>query len=260
MSSLRNRTAHPDCNAWQDTRMHCLRVRRVVGRKHQMLRREHYTELLATTASSDNRTMYHHLKLNNDNNNPSSWTTTASSSTYSAGPGPISHRRHNLASERRLFPSQSSEPYSLCERSMSLSGVGAAPHAVGHSTRSYQPSDDAPLLMPLPPFVQRIDMAGSPFSPLSPYDPYATSTDESPHHRSIRSGNPFSGARTHSSGGGGSGGGGGTTTAPADMSPGGGDATEGDTPSDYTFRRRNAIVEGSEDAPKADDFPNNSPK
>ncbi|KAG0278922.1 hypothetical protein BGZ97_009665 [Linnemannia gamsii] len=258
MSSLRNRTIHSDCNAWQDTRTHCLRVRRVVGRKHQMLRREHRTEPLATTASSD-RTMYYHPKLNTSS--CSSSTDSTHRARHSAGPGPISsHHRHNLAYERRQFPSRASEPYSLCERSMSLSGVGAAPYAVGHSTRSYQPSDDAPLLLPLPPFVQRIDMAGSPFSPLSPYDSYATTMEESSHHRSIRSGNPFSGARTHSSGGGGSGGGGGTTTAPADMSPGGGDATEGDTPSDYTFRRRNAIVEGSEDAPKADDFPNNSPK
>ncbi|KAF9103517.1 hypothetical protein BGX29_003261 [Mortierella sp. GBA35] len=142
---------------------------------------------------------------------------------------------------------------------MSLSGVSAAPCSVGYSTRSYQASDDAPLLLPLPPVVQRIDMAGSPFSPLSPYNPYAT-MDDSLQHRVIRSGNPFSGARTHSSGGGGSGGGGGTTTAPADMGPGGGDATDGDQPSEYTFRRRNAIVEGSEEAPKADDFPNDSPK
>ncbi|KAG0376878.1 hypothetical protein BGX24_007071 [Mortierella sp. AD032] len=258
MSSLRNRT-HSDCQGWQDTRMHCLRVRRVVGRKHQMLRREHRTEL--ATASPPDRTMYYHPKLNNDN---SSWTTSSSESTHRAthiaGPGPISsHRRHNLSSERRQFPSQSSEPYSLYERSMSLSGVSAAPHAAAHCTRSYQPSDDAPLLLPLPPVVQRIDMAGSPFSPYSPFDPYAT-TEDSPHHRTIRSGNPFSGARTHSSGGGGSGGGGGTTTAPEDMSPGGGDATDGDTPSEYTFRRRNAIVEGSDDAPKADDFPNSSPK
>ncbi|KAF9908222.1 hypothetical protein EC991_010148 [Linnemannia zychae] len=258
MSSIRNRT-NPDCHGWQDTRMHCLRVRRVVGRKHQLLRREHRTE--SATASSDRTTMYYHPKLNNN----ISWTTVTSSSTDStysaaqaAGPGPISsHRRHNFASERRLFPSLSSEPYSLCERSMSLSGVGAAPHAAANCTRSYQPSDDAPLLLPLPPVVQRIDMAGSPFSPYSPYDPYAT-TEDSP--RTIRSGNSFSGARTHSSGGGGSGGGGGTTTAPEDMSPGGGDATDGDTPSEYTFRRRNAIVEGSDDAPKADDFPNSSPK
>ncbi|KAF9347097.1 hypothetical protein BGX26_001397, partial [Mortierella sp. AD094] len=74
--------------------------------------------------------------------------------------------------------------------------------------------------------------------------------------RIIRPGNLIGGARTHSSGGGGSGGGGdGGAVAPDGMNPGGGDATDGDQPGDYTFRRRNAIVEGSDDAPKADDFP-----
>ncbi|KAF9929716.1 hypothetical protein FBU30_001284 [Linnemannia zychae] len=242
MSSPRNRT-RSDCQGWQETRMHCLRVRRVVGRKHQMLRREQRTEL---ASASPDRAMYYHPKLNS-----SSWTTSSTESTYRAaqvaGSG-LSHRPHNLASGRRQF---SSLAYGLCDRP----GASAAPYTVCNSINPYQSSDDAPLFLPLLPAIQQIDMAGSSFSPYLPSNPNATAED----YR-IRSGNHFSGARTHSSGGGGSGGGGGTTTAPADMSPGGGDATDGDTPSEYTFRRRNAIVEGSEDAPKADDFPNNSPK
>ncbi|KAG0368571.1 hypothetical protein BGZ54_001652 [Gamsiella multidivaricata] len=105
-------------------------------------------------------------------------------------------------------------------------------------------------------------MAGSPFSPLAPSNAYDF-TESSFNQRQVRPGNLLGGARAHSSGGGGSGGGGGSdgsATAPADMNPGGGDATDGDQPSEYTFRRRNAIVEGSEDAPKSDDFPSESPK
>ncbi|KAF9993576.1 hypothetical protein BGZ65_010867, partial [Modicella reniformis] len=79
--------------------------------------------------------------------------------------------------------------------------------------------------------------------------------------RLLRAGNLSGGARTHSSGGVGSGGGGGSdgpeTAAPPSDS--GGEVAEGDQPSEYTFRRRNAIVEGSEDAPKADDFSRGSP-
>ncbi|KAG0378285.1 hypothetical protein BGX24_004270, partial [Mortierella sp. AD032] len=43
---------------------------------------------------------------------------------------------------------------------------------------------------------------------------------------------------------------------------GGEDESDGSKlkPSSYTFRRRNAIVEGSEDAPKADDFPDRPSK
>ncbi|KAG0367941.1 hypothetical protein BGZ54_002972 [Gamsiella multidivaricata] len=65
--------------------------------------------------------------------------------------------------------------------------------------------------------------------------------------------------------------GGGASPVPSGVHPGqegndgGNDDVEGDEseggrpkPSSYTFRRRNAIVEGSEDAPKANDFPNSS--
>ncbi|KAF9577021.1 hypothetical protein BGW38_008055 [Lunasporangiospora selenospora] len=71
-----------------------------------------------------------------------------------------------------------------------------------------------------------------------------------------------SGARTHSGNGAGSDGGGSGApgTSPEGSNPGGGEGAEGETPSEYTFRRRNAIVEGVDDAPKADDFPSSPPK
>ncbi|KAG0055609.1 hypothetical protein BGZ83_008043 [Gryganskiella cystojenkinii] len=151
---------------------------------------------------------------------------------------------------------------------------GASPFAASsaHSFGSIGESESCTAfsMLPLPPVVERMDRAGSPLSPFLPSDPYETAPNSSSqqiryslrnshsnHFNSLSNGS----ARTHSNiGGSGGGGGDGGATAPADMSPGGGDANDGDQPSEYTFRRRNAIVEGSDDAPKADDFPNNSPK
>ncbi|KAF9945243.1 hypothetical protein BGZ65_010982 [Modicella reniformis] len=124
--------------------------------------------------------------------------------------------------------------------------------------------------VPLPPAILRVNMPGS---PLSPYEPNNYSEYVFP--RSLRSSSVFGGARTMGTGGrfGGGGGGGrhGDTPVPSGIHPGqeGPDSIDGDaegdeseggrpTPSSYTFRRRNAIVEGSEDAPRADDFSDSS--
>ncbi|KAF8923298.1 hypothetical protein BGZ58_003112 [Dissophora ornata] len=203
--------------------------------------------------------MYHRANAHLD----SSW---ASSRPDYATAGPSSsssHCRHNLATERRLIPDRFLEhnedlgllmPTGECVSSFLLS--------YSTTTQQRESSLASPLLLPtLPPVVQRIDMAGSPFSPFSPSNgPYGCYEENSFSQR--RHLHPGQLLRAHSSGGGGSGGGGGdgSATAPADMTPGGGDSTDGDQPSEYTFRRRNAIVEGSDDAPKADDFPSSSPK
>ncbi|KAG0235439.1 hypothetical protein BGW41_000821 [Actinomortierella wolfii] len=75
-----------------------------------------------------------------------------------------------------------------------------------------------------------------------------------------RSGNSWNyGYRTMSSGA--PGGGGGAGSGGETMTPGGGDDPEGAQPGSYTFRRRNAVVEGTEEAPNPSDFPDpNSPK
>ncbi|GJJ73008.1 hypothetical protein EMPS_05366 [Entomortierella parvispora] len=159
---------------------------------------------------------------------------------------------------RRFLQGQAQEHRTEGLCSLILSN-GASPFALAFEAMPVQ-SSSSPGMLPLPPVVERMERAGSPLSAFQPSDPYESLTYSSRQLRHSISNNLF-GARTHSNiGGAGGGGGGAGGTAPADMSPGGGDATDGDQPSEYTFRRRNAIVEGSDDAPKADDFPNNSPK
>ncbi|KAF9958411.1 hypothetical protein BGZ72_000399 [Mortierella alpina] len=261
MSSFRNSSLH-ETSGMSGSRVHCVRVRRLLGRKHQLHRRENRSSSVyesSTTASEED--LYHHAKQSD-----SAWTLSLSSSrselqdSHNTTRTISGQRRHNLARDRRLGPLQTSEHYmdGLCTM---LSGGGASPFALGYSTNHSQ-LQDGPLLLPLPPAVERIDMVGSPFSPFTPCEAYQ-GMEPLPRQRYMRSGQPFGNARAHSSGGGGSGGGGGSDgsgVAGGDPQPGGGDTADGAEPSEYTFRRRNAIVEGSDDAPKSDDFPNTSPK
>ncbi|KAF9975586.1 hypothetical protein BGZ73_000702 [Actinomortierella ambigua] len=116
--------------------------------------------------------------------------------------------------------------------------------------------------IPLPPAVCRVNLAGSPLSPYTREDTYETQgrfigNTAAPWHRSGNSWN--NGYRTMSSGA--PGGGGGTGPGGETMAPGGGDDPDGAQPGSYTFRRRNAVVEGTEEAPNPSDFPDpNSPK
>ncbi|CAO3569207.1 unnamed protein product [Mortierella alpina] len=258
MSSFRNSEA----SGMSGSRVHCVRVRRVLGREHQLHRRENRSSSVYESTIASEEDLHPHATQTG-----SAWTLSSSSSrsefheSHNTSTRTISgYRRHNLARDRRLAPTQTTEHYvdGLCNM---LSGGGASPFAMGYST-SHSQLQDGPLLLPLPPALERIDMAGSPFSPLSPCEAYQGI--ESLHRqRQVRSGQPFGNARAHSSGGGGSGGGGGSDgsgVAGGDPQPGGGDTADGAEPSEYTFRRRNAIVEGSDDAPKSDDFPNTSPK
>lgn len=131
---------------------------------------------------------------------------------------------------------------------------------------SYQYQGPAPL----PPAILRVNLPGSPLAPS--YEQNNHSEYVFPRHR--RSSSVFGGARTMGAGGrcGGYGGRGGRgdSPVPSGVHPGqegtncrdddaDGDESEGrPAPSSYTFRRRNAIVEGSEDAPRANDFSDSS--
>ncbi|KAF9428747.1 hypothetical protein BGZ94_001199 [Podila epigama] len=182
--------------------------------------------------------------------------TATTSSLYSSPSTSSAHRqRRNLIAGRRNIPSRVLQDSDICAQ-VSHSGrdVLAFAKSVVHSVTLAQ--DDMCLMsLPLPPVIQRMDMAGSPFSTFAPL---AWADDLEERGDMHPSANNW-GARTHSSGGGGSGGGGDSPTGSGDMSPGGGDGGDGEQPSEYTFRRRNAIVEGSDEAPKADDFTDGSP-
>jgi len=220
-------------------RVHCVRVRRMSERKSQMHRREHSGPSVYESASVGS--MCHHTGFS------SSSPDFGCQKTFSS----TGHRR-------RFLQGQALEHRTEGMCSLILSS-GASPFALAFEAMPVQ-SSASPLMLPLPPVVERMERAGSPLSPFQPSDPYETQTFSPQQLRHSINNNVF-GARTHSNiGGAGGGGGGAGGAAPGDMSPGGGDTTDGDQPSEYTFRRRNAIVEGSDDAPKADDFPNDSPK
>ncbi|KAK3829934.1 MAG: hypothetical protein JOS17DRAFT_212615 [Linnemannia elongata] len=141
-----------------------------------------------------------------------------------------------------------------------------APAAWSHRQHRNQ---DTTVFMPL--ILQTtsiLSTTGSPF-----FSPYCFPSPESDNQvYTTQSSHSSGGAiRTMGAGGrsGGCGGGGseGDSPEPSGVHPGQGENGGSDTaggedesdggkkPSSYTFRRRNAIVEGSEDAPRVDDFP-----
>ncbi|KAG0326850.1 hypothetical protein BG000_001217 [Podila horticola] len=166
----------------------------------------------------------------------SSSTSSTSRAKYATYRQSSNHGRRNVSFATDALESD------ICAQ-VSRSGRDVLAFALGINSTSTRDSFNA--LLPVSTHIVDI---GSPFSPFN----YRIDDAHGPSEFQ-------GGARTHSSGGGGSGGGGDSPTGSGDMSPGGGDG-DGGEPSEYTFRRRNAIVEGSEDAPKADDFPDGSPK
>lgn len=243
--------------------MHCVRVRPSMGRKQQLQRREHSGPLAFSSSSTSNhangrdathQTMYHHHhKSNHQSANhiistsspifaSSASEARSTSSTSSTRTKYATYRTNHQDGRRHVSFAIDTLESDICAQ-VSRSGRHVLAFALGIPT-----SRDS--FNPLLPASHSVDI-GSQFSPFN--------------HQWIDDAHGLTseiqgGARTHSSGGGGSGGGGDSPTGSGDMSPGGGDGGDGGEPSSYTFRRRNAIVEGSEDAPKADDFPDGSPK
>ncbi|KAK3812061.1 MAG: hypothetical protein J3Q66DRAFT_51463 [Benniella sp.] len=240
--SARHRSHHQS----PGSRVHCTRVRRMLVRKHRVNRREHcYSSTLDSLDSS--RTLAHAIGSRLD----------SVSASFAPARQLTSQRRHHLVSNHHLLPGRTSDRYSDEVSSVMLM-QNASTFAVGCCTNQ----DDSLALtsLPLPPVVQRINMPGSPFSPFAPSHSYEAMEDAYGQQRLWRTGH-YGGARTHSNGSSGSNSGG-RSDGPDPNPPteGGGEATEGEQPGDYTFRRRNAIVEGSDDAPKADDFSRGSPQ
>ncbi|KAF9217340.1 hypothetical protein BGZ59_004870 [Podila verticillata] len=248
------------------SRMHCVRVRPSMGRKQQLQRREHSGPLAFSSSSTSNhangrdesthQTMYHHYHTSNHKTTNHIISTSSpifassasearsTSSTSSTRTKYATYRTSHQDGRRHVSFATDALESDICAQ-VSRSGRQVLAFALGIHSASRDSFN--PLL---PASSHSVDI-GSPFSPFN----HQWIDDARGHTSEIQGG-----ARTHSSGGGGSGGGGDSPTGSGDMSPGGGDAGDGGEPSSYTFRRRNAIVEGSEDAPKADDFPDGSPK
>ncbi|KAF9579368.1 hypothetical protein BGW38_004404 [Lunasporangiospora selenospora] len=227
-------------------RKHCIRSRRLSSRKHQLRRRE----------VGDSHT-------NNSNNSkccapsvcfwPSSRTTEPKFSSL------------NRQKDSTICTSQDFSLYRfpLC------------------SVPATVPSSGSHAPLPLPPVVSREDRVGSPLSPFVPPSHGSVSSeefDDVTHQRvttMARFGSYVFGGVARSNGSRGSGGsymapsgyhyhgtsfgdGASLETEGAEVSGDEGDELVMDSklriPTSYTFRRRNAIVEGSEDAPRARDF------
>ncbi|KAG0216323.1 hypothetical protein BGX31_000638, partial [Mortierella sp. GBA43] len=183
------------------------------------------------------------------------------------------HDRQQVDLQSTLSPAASSRP-----RFMKESPVTSPAMSSKHRRCDVAASVDAPIMgssstcfsheyrgpMPLPPAILRVNMPGS---PLSPFDAHTYADYVFPRHSRASA---FGGARTMGAGGrsGGFGGRGGRGDSPVPAHPSQDDCGDNDevdesdrgrpAPSSYTFRRRNAIVEGVEDAPRADDFSDSS--
>ncbi|KAF9915521.1 hypothetical protein BX616_006000 [Lobosporangium transversale] len=278
MSSTRNRNhLHATMPL---ARVHCVRVRQMMGRKHQLWRRGHYSSSHEHFSTSDNQDMNHQAKINMDEASfsSSSWMSTSSSMTRHidssrsgfcsvATKGSLHRRRRNNFGSSGQYDKDDID----CSQVITASPMGTASSGSinDYTYSSYQQygedtfSGNGNIMSPiLPVAISPIDVDSN---IVSSFTPLCSTYEMMEDTRYSLSSRLFShtGARTHSSSGAGSGAGGGSDgsgSAPADMNPGEGDAGNGDQPSDYTFRRRNAIVEGSEDAPKAEDFTSSSPK
>ncbi|KAI1318255.1 hypothetical protein EDD11_006951 [Mortierella claussenii] len=258
MSTVRNRS-HSSHAATPVARAHCVRVRRIMGRKHQLQRREHgYSSVLARDHHQDRDKYFQaatYMKSSGSNSND-----TYTSAAFSRRKEPRSSSNFRWHNGNITDRSGEQHHHSSIELVSPFSLGATSRHHFGDEALSS--SCISSIMSPVTQAVQTADMDYSLHSIYTPIcdglNTLEGSFSQQPQFMSRI------GARAHSSGSAGSGGGGGSdgsgATAPADMNPGGGDATDGDQPSDYTFRRRNAIVEGSEDAPKAEDFPSSSPK
>ncbi|KAF9405234.1 hypothetical protein BGZ76_006632 [Entomortierella beljakovae] len=244
MSNARNRRHHLTILM---ARENCVHVRRMMGRKHQVYRREQFTA-----------TMYHNESIQH---NDMTWTP---NSLRSVSCNPTTRGANSNQYLRNNYHTKDTNRFNegFPESGVSMSATqGVSRFNLGYGSQ-YQREAQESGILPLTPVVQRIDMESSFFPSYIPCSTYESmECSDLVEQYQVRPGNAIGGARAHSSGGGGSGGGGGSDGPTSDdMTPGGGDSADGDQPSEYTYRRRNAIVEGSDEAPKADDFPSASPK
>ncbi|KAF9369084.1 hypothetical protein CPB97_003931 [Podila verticillata] len=255
---------------------YCIRTKRLSGHhnnnnKYLQFQRRSSEATLADFdhhRSHHHRSHHHHWVFTSPSSTFSSSASFSSpSSTTSSGRFLLSNYRRTdrRASDRGPTSSSSLSSYSLMSPVPSPSTF-----QLGDSTRT-QPSEVSSSLS-LPPVVQRFDMVGSPFLPVSYQETFpsfdATSLCSQRHYAARGAGHHGIKALGRASGSGsGSSPLPSSSSVPVKMPMGpsddvGDDVSDGEDasqahmlqPSSYTFRRRNAIVEGSEDAPKPSEF------
>lgn len=246
---------------------YCIRTKRLSGHHHhnnkylQFQRRSSE----ATLADFDHHRSQHHWVFTS----PTS-TFSSSSSSFSSPSSTTSSGRFLLSNYRRTDRRASDRGPTSSSSCLPMSVHSPSTFQLGVSTRS-QPSEVSSSLS-LPPVVERFEMVGSPFLPVSYQETSpsfdATSLSSQRHYAARGAGHHGIKALGRASGSGsGSSPLPSSSSVPVKMSTGlsdeaGDDESDGEDasqahmlqPSSYTFRRRNAIVEGSEDAPKPSEF------
>ncbi|KAF9320516.1 hypothetical protein BG003_005902 [Podila horticola] len=249
---------------------YCIRTKRLSGHHHnnkylQFQRRSSE----ATLIDFDHHRPHHHWVFTS----PES--TTSTSFSFSSSPSATSSGRYLLSSHRRTDRRASDRgPTSSPSSTVYLPMSPLPSPSTFQSTRTHISEVSSPSL---PPLVERFDMVGSPFLPTSyqenSFESAMTSSSSSSRHYAAR-GAGHHGIKALGRASGGSGSSplpsSSSSSSPVKMAPSGGSSEGADDeesdgeddasaanmhqPSSYTFRRRNAIVEGSEDAPKASEF------
>ncbi|KAG0339351.1 hypothetical protein BG000_002322 [Podila horticola] len=247
---------------------YCIRTKRLSGHHHnnkylQFQRRSSE----ATLIDFDHHRSHHHWVFTS----PESTTSTPFS--FSSSPSATSSGRYLLSSHRRTDRRASDRGPTSSPSSTVYSPMSPLPSpSTFQSTRTHTSEVSSPSL---PPLVERFDMVGSPFLPTSyqetSFEAAMSSSSSSRHYAARGAGNHGIKALGRASGGSGSSPlPSSSSSSPVKMAPSGGSSEGADDeesdgeddasaanmhqPSSYTFRRRNAIVEGSEDAPKASEF------
>ncbi|KAG0036224.1 hypothetical protein BGZ82_004521 [Podila clonocystis] len=252
---------------------YCIRTKRLSGHHH------HNSKYLQFQRRSSEATLIdfdHHRSLHH-------WVFTSPESTTStsfslSSPSTTSSGRYLLSSHRRTDRRASDRGPTSSSSSTIDSPMSSVPSpSTCQSTRTHTSEVSSPLS--LPPIVERFDMVGSPFLPTSyqetsSFEASALSSSSSSRHYAARGAGHHGIKALGRASGSGSGSSplpsSSSSSAPVKMAPSGGPSNDGadddesddeddaqanmHQPSSYTFRRRNAIVEGSEDAPKASEF------
>ncbi|KAG0344899.1 hypothetical protein BG005_001578 [Podila minutissima] len=257
---------------------YCIRTKRLSGHHNNINSNNRYLQFQrrsseATLIDFDHHRSQRHWVFTSPESSTSNSFSLSSSSTTSSG-------RYLLSSHRRTDRRASDRgPTSSSSSSSTIYSPSPVPSpSTCLSTRTHTSEVSASPLS-LPPIVERSDMVGSPFLPTSyqetsSEDSALSSSSSSRHYAARGAGHHGMKALGRVSGGSGSSplpSSSSSSSAPVKMAPGGGPSNEGaddyesdgeddaaqanmHQPSSYTFRRRNAIVEGSEDAPKASEF------
>ncbi|KAF9106730.1 hypothetical protein BGX27_009045 [Mortierella sp. AM989] len=256
-------------------KQHRIHSRRLSTRKHQIYRRETITaaNLLYTITSNKHSDSLRTLSSCSSSRSRFITDMMACPPTFTATTSKH-HRTDMTASEPELSSRLHGRPalsssFSEDASTLSQTHVGIESTAAFTGCRSQQPHNQRQEqdygCLPLPPVVLRMHMPGSPLSPFPPQNEFELESVYGSQQAATRSGIFFSGTRAMGAGGRSAAcGGRGDNPVPSEgaNTNGDDDGAEGSeseagksVPSAYTFRRRNAIVEGSEEAPNYEDFP-----